>query len=55
MFKVNNAMTFSFLGSRHQGSWINNSCVPGINEEGILMGAGDGDAISTQFIEWSSR
>lgn len=42
-------------GSRHQGSWINHSCVPGINEEGILMGAGDGDAISTQFIEWSSR
>ena len=43
-------------GSRaSSGNWMHRSLVPGINEEGMLLEEGESTAISTQFIEWSSR
>jgi regulator-associated protein of mTOR len=41
--------------SRNSGSWMQRSIIPDINEEGMLIEEGESNAISTQFIEWSSR
>jgi len=40
---------------RNTGSWMQRSIIPDINEEGMLIEEGESSAISTQFIEWSSR
>ena len=41
--------------SRNNGLWMQRSLIPDINEEGMLIEEGESNAISTQFIEWSSR
>jgi len=43
------------MNSRNNSSWMQRSLIPDINEEGMLIEEGESNAISTQFIEWSSR